>query len=209
MGEIFLLCGSCTVRDFGLWKLPGWRVHDIDFNQNILYVRSGKGDKDRTTVLPLFIKANLQSYLDVIKQMHERDLNAGYGDVYLPYALARKYPNAGREWQWQYVFPAKHLSMDPRSNKIRRHHIGPKAIQNALGAATVGAGIAKHVTVHTLRHSFATHLLMKGVNIREIQEMLGHKSVETTMIYTHVLRDMKNTPQSPLDDLYRKQKVKV
>ena len=120
----------------------------------------------------------------------------------MPNALSRKYPNAAKDWSWQYVFPAANLSVDPRTGKIRRHHIGEKSIQNAVRNAVRKAGIAKHVTVHTLRHSFATHLLMNGVNIREIQELLGHKNVETTMVYTHVLRDMVNVPKSPLDNLY-------
>lgn len=123
--------------------------------------------------------------------------------MYLPDALERKYPQAGRDWQWQYVFPAAKLSIDPRAGKIRRHHISEKVIQNTVQNAVKKAGIAKHATVHTLRHSFATHLLMDGINIREIQELLGHKNVETTMVYTHVLRDMSNAPKSPLDNLYQ------
>jgi integrase len=122
--------------------------------------------------------------------------------VYLPDALARKYPNAAKEWGWQYVFPSGKLSIDPRSGKVRRHHIDESSIQKALRTALRKAGIVKHATVHTLRHSFATHLLQNGVNIREIQELLGHKHVETTMIYTHVMRDMSNAPKSPLDLLY-------
>jgi site-specific recombinase XerD len=137
-----------------------------------------------------------------VKSLHEKDLASGYGEVYLPHALERKYPNAAKEWHWQYVFPSAKLSADLRSGKIRRHHISDKAIQNALKKAVRLAGIAKHVTVHTLRHSFATHLLINGVNIREVQELLGHKNVETTMIYTHVLRDISNAPKSPLDALF-------
>jgi integrase len=140
--------------------------------------------------------------MEKVNALHEKDLLAGYGDVYLPDALDRKYPKAGKEWGWQYVFPSDRLSVDPRSGKVRRHHISNTAIQSAMANAVRKAGIVKHATVHTLRHSFATHLLMSGVNIREIQDLLGHKSVETTMIYTHVLRDMKNAPISPLDALY-------
>jgi integrase len=121
----------------------------------------------------------------------------------MPDALERKYPNAVTEWRWQYVFPAASLSVDPRSGKVRRHHISPSSIQKAVAAAVRKAGIPKHATVHTLRHSFATHLLMNGVNIREVQELLGHKNVETTMIYTHVLRNMSKAPQSPLDTLLK------
>jgi site-specific recombinase XerD len=130
-------------------------------------------------------------------------LAAGHGEAYLPSALVRKFLNAAKEWKWQYAFPSANLSVDPRSGKVRRHHISDTGIQDAIGAAVKKAGIVKHATIHTLRHSFATHLLMKGVNIREIQELLGHKSVETTMIYTHVLRDIQNIPMSPLDALLK------
>jgi integron integrase len=182
-----------------LMELARLRVQDIDFDSNIIVVRSGKGDKDRTTVLPHSIKDDLKKHLESAKAIHEKDLEAGYGEVYLPDALSRKYPNAAKEWGWQYVFPASKLSVDPRSNKVRRHHVGEKTIQNSVREAVRKAGIAKHATVHTLRHSFATHLLMKGVNLREIQELLGHKNVVTTMVYTHVLREMANMPESPLD----------
>lgn len=178
------------------------RVKDVDFDGNLLYVRSGKGDNDRTTILPKSAREGLRSQLAQAKLIHEKDLAEGRGEVYLPDALSRKYPNAGKEWAWQYVFPAQNLSVDPRSGKIRRHHISNKAIQTAIGKAIRSAGIAKHATVHTLRHSFATHLLMNGVNIREVQDLLGHKSVETTMVYTHVLRDMSNAPKSPLDIIF-------
>lgn len=126
-----------------------------------------------------------------------------YGQVQLPHALSRKYPNAGKEWAWQYVFPAINLSVDPRSGRVARHHISDSAIQEVIKKAIRKAGIPKQASVHTLRHRFATHLLMNGVNIREVQELLGHKNVETTMIYTHVIRDMAGAPQSPLDTLYR------
>lgn len=160
------------------------------------------GDKDRSTILPELIKERLQKHLDEVKKIHEKDIAAGFGEVYLPEALSRKYVNAAKEWRWQYVFPSSKLSVDPRSGKVRRHHISEKSIQVAVSNAVKKVSIAKHATVHTLRHSFATHLLMNGVNIREIQELLGHKNVETTMIYTHVIRNLANTPQSPLDMLY-------
>lgn len=185
-----------------LMELARMRVMDIDFDMRVITVRSGKGDKDRTIVLPESVKDRLREHLEKVKSVHEKDLASGYGEVYLPDALARKYPKAGKELGWQYVFPSAKLSVDPRSGKVRRHHISDKAIQSALANAVKKAGIVKHATVHTMRHTFATHLLMSGVNIREIQELLGHKSVETTMIYTHVLRDMQNVPQSPLDALY-------
>ena len=153
-------------------------------------------------MLPECVRDKLHSHLQEVKSLHEKDLEAGYGEVYLPDALERKYPNAAKDWCWKYVFPSVNRSVDPRSVKIRRHHMSEKSIQNAVKNATKKAGIAKHVTVHTLRHSFATHLLMNGVNIRQIQDLLGHKYVETTMVYTHVLRDMVNAPKSPLDSLY-------
>jgi integrase len=150
--------------------------------------------------LRLYIHPKL--HLNEVKKLHNKDLAGGNGEVYLPDALERKYPNAAKEWGWQYVFPALKLSVDPRSGKIRRHHISEKTIQNAVKEAVKKAGIVKHASVHTLRHSFATHLLMNRVNIREIQNPLGHKHVETTMIYTHVIRDAVNIPKSPLDALY-------
>jgi integron integrase len=187
-----------------LLELARLRVKDIDFDQNLVFVRASKGDKDRTTILPQTVKDILKKHLDEVKKLHDKDLAGGYGEVYLPDALERKYPNAAKEWGWQYVFPSSKLSVDPRSGKIRRHHIAEKTIQNAVKEAVQKAGIVKHASVHTLRHSFATHLLMNGVNIREIQNLLGHKHVETTMIYTHVLRDVVSVPKSPLDSLYTK-----
>ena len=182
-----------------LMELARLRVQDIDFDGGMIFVRSGKGDKDRTTILPQAVRDDLQKHLVQVKEMHVQDLAAGHGEVYLPGALARKYPNADRKWGWQYVFPSGRLSVDPRTGAVRRHHMSDKSIQNAMRVAVRKAGIIKHATVHTLRHSFATHLLMNGVNIREVQDLLGHKHVETTMIYTHVMRDMTKAPKSPLD----------
>jgi len=187
-----------------LMELARLRVKDIDFGADTIFVRSGKGDKDRSTVLPSAVRDRLQEHLRGIKALHEKDLAAGYGEVHLPDALARKYPNAGKEWAWQYVFPSMKLSVDPRSGRVGRHHISDTPIQEAVKKAIQKAGIPKHASVHTLRHSFATHLLQAGVNIREVQSLLGHKNVETTMIYTHVLRTMSNAPRSPLDALYEK-----
>jgi integron integrase len=185
-----------------LMELARLRVKDIDFGSNLIFVRASKGDKDRTTILPQMVKDILKLHTDEVKLLHDKDLAEGHGEVYLPDALERKYPNAAKEWGWQYIFPSSKLSVDPRSGKIRRHHINEKTVQNAVKDAVKKAGIAKHASVHTLRHSFATHLLMNGVNIREIQSLLGHKHLETTMIYTHVIRDMVSIPKSPLDNLY-------
>jgi len=185
-----------------LMELARLRAQDIDFDNNLIFVRAAKGDKDRSTILPQAVKGQLRLHLEEVKKLHDKDLVSGYGEVFLPDSLGRKMPNAGKEWRWQYVFPSSKLSVDPRSGKVRRHHIDETSIQKAVRAAVNKAGIVKHATVHTMRHSFATHLLQNGVNIREVQELLGHKNVETTMIYTHVLRDMSNAPKSPLDELY-------
>ena len=196
-----LIAGLLYGAGLRLMELARLRVKDVDFDLNTIMVRSGKGDKDRSSILPVTVKVQLQEHLTDVKKMHENDLSQSHGEVHLPDALSRKYPNAGKEWAWQYVFPATNLSVDPRSGKVARHHISDSAIQAIIKKAIRKAGIPKHASVHTLRHSFATHLLMNGVNIREIQELLGHKNVETTMIYTHVLRDMSHAPKSPLDIL--------
>jgi integron integrase len=184
-----------------LKELARLRVKDADFGSNLIIVRNAKGDKDRSTIFPETIKDRLLKHLEDVKVTHKKDLEAGHGDVYLPDALSRKYRNAAKEWHWQYVFPSSNRSLDPRSGKVRRHHISSRAIQNAIGNALKKSGIPKHASVHTLRHSFATHLLMKGVNIRVIQELLGHKNIETTMIYLHVIRELNGAPESPLDNL--------
>ncbi len=187
-----------------LMELARLRVQDIDFDSGLIFVRGAKQDKDRSTILPEAVLKRLRLHLQEVKVIHENDLALGHGRVYLPNALAHKYQNAAKEWGWQYVFPANRLSVDPRSNVIRRHHVDASSIQKAVRNAVRKAGIIKNATVHTLRHSFATHLLMSGTNIREIQDLLGHKNLETTMIYTHVLRNTSTTPKSPLDNLKEK-----
>ena len=177
------------------------RIKDIDFEGHCLIIRDGKGEKDRLTMLPESVFAPLQEHLARVKQIHEKDLQGGFGAVYLPYALENKYPNANREWAWQYVFPAKSITLDPRSDVRRRHHLDESGLQKAVRAAAQLAGITnKPVSCHTFRHSFATHLLQNGYDIRTVQELLGHKDVKTTMIYTHVLQRGAGAVRSPLDD---------
>jgi integron integrase len=175
------------------------RVKDIDFELNQILIRDGKGKKDRITVLPDNIKPELKQHLKYVKKLHEKDLIDGYGSVFLPNALARKYKNADKEWGWQYVFPSKSISVDPRSGINRRHHLHLSSLHRAIKKATNITGTTKNVSNHTFRHSFATHLLQEGYDIRTIQELLGHKDVRTTMIYTHVLNKGGRAVLSPLD----------
>jgi integron integrase len=171
----------------------------VDFEYRQILVRDGKGAKDRVTVLPASLIAPLRGHLEGVKVLHQRDIERGHGDVALPDALARKYPRAQREWGWKFVFPSQRLSVDPGTGVIRRHHVFENFLVRGVKQAAHAAGIAKHVSCHTLRHSFATHLLEAGHDIRTVQELLGHASVETTMIYTHVMGKGARGVASPLD----------
>ena len=177
------------------------RVQDVDFHYRQITVRNGKGGKDRVTVLPDSLIPPLRAHLARVRELHKKDLADGGGRVYLPHALAEKYPNAEREWPWQYVFPASTRSVDPRSGDVRRHHLFEQNIQRAIKQAASDLGLSTRVRTHTLRHSFATHLLENGQDIRTVQELLGHSDVKTTMIYTHVLQRGGRGVRSPLDRL--------
>lgn len=175
------------------------RVKDLDFERNLILVRDAKGQKDRAVPFPQHVKDPLKRHLEKVKALHKKDILEGYGKVYLPFALETKYPNANTQWCWQYVFPSVKRSVDPRSGVIRRHHLYDSIMQEAVAKAVKDAGVAKKVNCHTFRHSFATHLLDSGVDIRTVQVLLGHNDLKTTMIYTHVTLEKGVGTKSPLD----------
>ncbi len=200
-GTEWLICSLLYGSGLRLMECLRLRVQDIEFSQNQIIVRTGKGGKDRVTMLPGKVKEALRGKIEDVKKIHLKDLNEAHGNVYLPYALEKKYINANKEFKWQYIFPSDKLSKDPRSGIVRRHHIDESVVQKAIRAAIRKAGIEKAGGCHTLRHSFATHLLEGGTDIRTIQELLGHTSIETTMIYTHVVNKGPFGVKSPADDL--------
>ncbi len=198
-GTYWLIASLLYGAGLRLMEAVRMRVKDLEFSRLEINVRDGKGARDRVTVLPTRLAEPLRQHLARVREQHERDLLASHGEVHLPHALARKYPRAAQTWGWQYVFPSGSLSEDPRSGRVARHHLDEQLVQRAMKNAVRRAGIVKPATPHTLRHSFATHLLQSGYDIRTVQELLGHSSVETTMVYTHVLNRGGRGVASPLD----------
>jgi len=203
MNGTHLLMAQCIYASgMRLMECIRLRIKDVDFGQGKIFIRRGKGGKDRITFLPRHVRRELQAHIERVKALHRSDLAKGFGEVYMPGALGRKYTKAAWEPIWQYVFPGKNISVDPISGKERRHHVLASGLQKAVKTAARKAGLDKQATVHTLRHSFATHMLESGINIRVLQELLGHADVKTTEIYTHVMRKDIDIIQNPLDRLY-------
>lgn len=198
-GDYWLIAGLLYGSGLRLLEALRLRIKDIDLYHHRLMVRDGKGAKDRVTIIPAQLIEPLRHHLDRVRTLHDHAMKSGYGGVDLPYALSRKYPQAHELWAWQYVFPAARPSLDPRSGARRRHHVHEQSVQRQVRQAAREAGIEKPVSPHTFRHSFATHLLEAGYDIRTVQELLGHRDVSTTQIYTHVMAPGKNTVRSPFD----------
>jgi integron integrase len=200
-GDKWLMASLMYGAGLRLMECLRLRIQDIDFARNEILVRDGKGAKDRVTMLPQTLAVPLREHFQKVKTVHEKDLAEGWGRVQMPYALDRKYPNAPKDWRWQWVFPQESRWRNRETKEQGRHHVHKSIVQRAVKEAVAKAGIVKHVSCHTFRHSFATHLLQEGYNIRTIQELMGHKDVSTTMIYTHVLNRGGQGVRSPADSL--------